>query len=126
MVGMRKEMIPAPNDDVEHASTGELISRLTRETSALVKAEVARLKLQASSIMAPAVSLGVLAVFAASTFMVGLFAFGVALFVGIQSLTGSAVLGGVVVGAVGFVLAGIAGALAAGVVRTIPHRLKGD
>ena len=39
----------------QHASTGELISRLTRETTALVKAEVARLKLQASSILTPAI-----------------------------------------------------------------------
>ena len=108
----------------ENLSTGELISRLTRETTALVKAEVARVKLQASSIVAPAISVGIFAMLGAATFVLGLVAFGVALFSGIHSLTGSFVIAGLIVGAVLWVLAAIAGAICAAMVRAIPLKLK--
>ena len=116
-------MIPS-EPDVDHASTGELITRLTRETGALVKAEVARLKLRASSIVGPAISIVVLGLIGAGTFALGLLGFGVALFSGIHALTGSALVAGLVVGAVAWIFAAIAGAICAAVVRAIPLKLK--
>src|SRR5262245_34286152 len=126
MVAMRKDMttVEKREIDAEQASTGELITRLTRETVALVKAEVARYKLKASSVTGSVISAGALAAVGLGTFALGLFGFGVALFFGILAVSGSEVLAGIVVGAVAFVLAGIAGAVCAAVVRAIPHRLE--
>jgi hypothetical protein len=120
---MRKEMIPI-EPEVDRASTGELITRLTRETKELIKAEIARLKLRGSTIVGPVVSVAVLALVGVGTFALGLLGFGVALFSGIHALTGSAWVAGLVVGAVAWVFAGIAGAICAAVVRAIPLKLK--
>ncbi len=126
MVGMPKEMMPihSPVEDPERASTGELISRLTRETTALVKAEALRLKAQAAEVVAPGITASALVMLAATTFVVGLFGFFVALFVGTWSLTGSAVVGGLVVGAVAWVIALIAAGAGAAIFRAIRAKLK--
>jgi hypothetical protein len=124
MVSMRNDMITRQQDAVEDASTGELITRLTRETVALAKAEVARLRLQASSIVAPAAVIGAMTIVAMGTFLLGLTALGVALFAGILAVTKSFVISGLVVGAVAWIIAAVAGAICAGVARAIPLKIR--
>jgi hypothetical protein len=121
---MRKEMITTERAEPNGASTGELIGRLTRETTLLVKAEIARVKLQASTLIVPVATAGIFALVGLGTFLLGLLAFGVALFAGIHALTGSAVISGLVVGGVAWLIAGFAAAICAAVARAIPMRLK--
>jgi hypothetical protein len=101
----------------DEPSTGELISRLTRETTALVKAEAERIKFKASSLVGPGVALAVLAVVAAGTYLLGLLAFGFALFIAIRIATGSMLIGGIAVGASAWIFTVLVGAICASIVR---------
>jgi hypothetical protein len=123
MVSIRKEMIPEPVE-AEDLSTGELITRLTSETTALVKAEVARIKLQAVSLVPQVVVLTMMGIIGLGTFLLGLVAFGIALFAGVQAASGSSVIAGLVAGGIAWLIAAIAAAICAGMARAIPIKLK--
>src|SRR5688572_13989406 len=124
MVSVRKDLIYTEPAEPEDMSTGELINRLTRETTALVKAEVARLKLQATSLVPQVAVFAMFAIVALGTFLLGLIAFGVALFAGVRTATGSEVIAGLVAGAIAWVIAAVAAGICAGIGRAIPIKLK--
>lgn len=115
-------MVVAPKNvspPAHELSTAELLGRLTQQTVALGKAEVARVKSDALALAGPAGRLAVLSIVALVAFSIGLAAFCFALYFGVESLTNSPLIASLVAGGAAWLVAFVMGGLALGGLRAI-------